>query len=272
MPKPDMVANYGTFPPDWSVGVLYAGREVCAASHSWEGVRDHYVLHLVLSGLGRAKWGRRSRTLSRGRLFLIRPGERIFYQADADEPWSYAWIGFAGVHAGSLTRLLPDDERAPCLETHNLHQAESYFNKIAQTLETARAHSSYRAAGLLLLLLAQLEEEREAASGRRTSAEDLVQEARAFIDQNFQREIDVADVISHIGVDRSHFSRVFRTHVGTSIQDYLIQTRMERARRLLQETSLPVRAVAASVGYRTYGSFSRRFHRYFGETAGSIRQ
>lgn len=272
MPKPDMVANYGTFPPDWSVGVLYAGREACLPSHSWEGVRDHFVLHIVLSGRGRAKWGRRTRQLSRGELFLIRPGERIFYQADSEDPWTYAWIGFAGVHADSLTRLLPDDDRAPCLTTHDLPQTESYFTKIARTLETPRAHNSYRAAGLLLLLLAQLEEERDAESGRRTSAEDLVQEACAFIDQNFQREIDVGDVIRHIGVDRSHFSRVFRHRVGKSIQDYLIETRMKRARRLLEETSLPVRAVAASVGYGTYGSFARRFCRYFGESAGAVRR
>ncbi|MFP4550576.1 MAG: AraC family ligand binding domain-containing protein, partial [Spirochaetales bacterium] len=199
MPEFDIVANYGTFPPDWSIGVLYSGREKCAPGHCWEGVRDHHVLHLILEGEGRAKWGRRTRRLSAGQLFLIRPGERIFYQADSAHPWSYAWIGFAGVHADSMTRLLPDDERAPCLSTQDVSGAEAYFVRIAQTLETSRAHSAYRAAGLLLLLLAQLEEEREAQAGRRTSASDLAQEARSFIDQNYQREIDVAAVTRHIG-------------------------------------------------------------------------
>lgn len=42
--------------------------------------------------------------MGRQEVFLIRPGERICYEADAHTPWAYAWIGFEGEGAERLLR------------------------------------------------------------------------------------------------------------------------------------------------------------------------
>ena len=69
------------------------------------GVRDHYILHYVLSGKGEYTCEGETYPVGRQEVFLIRPGERICYEADAHTPWAYAWIGFEGEGA--------ERERAP---------------------------------------------------------------------------------------------------------------------------------------------------------------
>ena len=68
------------------------------------GVRDHYILHYVLSGKGVYTCEGETYPVGRQEVFLIRPGERICYEADAHTPWAYAWIGFEGEGAERLLR------------------------------------------------------------------------------------------------------------------------------------------------------------------------
>ncbi|MFW5745881.1 MAG: helix-turn-helix transcriptional regulator, partial [Spirochaetota bacterium] len=149
------------------------------------------------------------------------------------------------------------------------------LDRMLGVLRERRTASGLEITGLLYELFALLARTRNASApnGRsvRTTAVDLVEEARRFVEQNYQREIEVADVIRHIGIDRSHFSRVFREVEGVSLQTYLITTRMERSMRLLAETDLAVQAVASSVGYRTYESFERRFRACFGSSPSQAR-
>lgn len=50
------------------------------------GVRDHYILHYVLSGKGVYTCEGETYPVGRQEVFLIRPGERICYEADAHTP------------------------------------------------------------------------------------------------------------------------------------------------------------------------------------------
>ncbi|MFW6262328.1 MAG: helix-turn-helix transcriptional regulator, partial [Spirochaetota bacterium] len=174
-----------------------------------------------------------------------------------------------------LVAPLGTSDRAPALRLPYSREVRGTLERMLSVLRRRDVANGLEITGLLYELFALLARAREASSTParpvRTTAVDLVEEARRFVQQNYQREIDVADVIRHIGIDRSHFSRVFREREGVSLRSYLISTRMERAMRLLAETDLAVRAVASSVGYRTYESFERRFRDYFGRSPSQAR-
>mgnify|MGYP006289186257 CR=1 FL=1 len=269
------VTYYGTCPPDWSAGVLHVGHEQCLPGHAWQGVRDHYLLHYVCDGRGEVRAGSRRLSLGPGDAFLFAPGDYLHYRADDEDPWYYIWVGFRGLHAHELVAPLGTSGRAPALRLSYSHEVRGTLERMLSVLRERDVGNGLEITGLLYELFALLARAREASSAParpvRTTAVDLVEEARRFVQQNYQREIDVGDVIRHIGIDRSHFSRVFRESEGVSLRSYLISTRMDRAMRLLAETDLAVRAVASSVGYRTYESFERRFRDYFGRSPSQAR-
>ena len=79
---------------------LHAGQEHCAPSHRFGPfARNEYLIHYCLSGEGvlEDKYG--THRIKAGELFVIRPGEITVYQAHAERPWHYVWIGFCGKRA-----------------------------------------------------------------------------------------------------------------------------------------------------------------------------
>jgi AraC-like DNA-binding protein len=65
---------------------------------------------------------------------------------------------------------------------------------------------------------------------------------------------------------------LFRTHLGESPHQYLIQKRMRVAGHALASGNLPVKAVASEVGYPNAESFCRAFRKFFGRSASAYRQ
>jgi transcriptional regulator GlxA family with amidase domain len=65
-------------------------------------------------------------------------------------------------------------------------------------------------------------------------------------------------------VSAGHLSRLFRERYGISFQKYVQNQRLEKAGRLLLETSLSVAEVARRVGYNDVSRFSQHFKRRLG--------
>lgn len=71
------------------------GVEACAPGHSFgPAVREYFLLHYVVRGKGIFRRGKREYTLQAGEIFVIRPGEVTYYEADMRAPWEYMWAGF----------------------------------------------------------------------------------------------------------------------------------------------------------------------------------
>ena len=79
------------------LSIFNCGHEYCQPGHTWgPGVRDHYLIHLVVAGKGVYQVNGASHTLQEGDLFLAKPNQLITYAADETDPWEYYWVGFNG--------------------------------------------------------------------------------------------------------------------------------------------------------------------------------
>ena len=62
------------------LSIFNCGLERCAPGQTWgPGIRDHYLIHLVLSGKGVFEVGGRTWEVSPGDLFFARPSQLIRY-------------------------------------------------------------------------------------------------------------------------------------------------------------------------------------------------
>ncbi len=99
------------------LSIFNCGLERCAPGQTWgPGIRDHYLIHLVVSGKGIFEVGGRTWEVAAGDLFFARPSQLIRYTADEQQPWEYSWVGFNGACAHKLAAQLPftdDCPRAP---------------------------------------------------------------------------------------------------------------------------------------------------------------
>lgn len=83
--------------------------------------------------------------------------------------------------------------------------------------------------------------------------------ALAYIREHVGAGVSASDVFRHVGFSRTLVERVFGTALGHSVQREVTAVRLEEARRLLRQTTKPVREVAALCGYASVEYFSRAF-------------
>jgi AraC-like DNA-binding protein len=102
------------------------------------------------------------------------------------------------------------------------------------------------------------------ASARRRAEAAL--EAAARIQDEPGRPWRVAELARAAGYSPDHFTRAFREALGRSPQDFVLRARIERARQLLQESSLPVGVIAEALGYASPYFFSRQMKQLTGRT------
>lgn len=75
-----------------------------------------------------------------------------------------------------------------------------------------------------------------------------------------------------VALSRAALARRFKERVGQTMFQYLTELRMQRARQLLQETSLPLYEVSNRVGYESEMAFAKTFKRITGTTPAKFRK
>jgi AraC-like DNA-binding protein len=88
--------------------------------------------------------------------------------------------------------------------------------------------------------------------------------ALAYIERNLQKPLTNKDICSQTGFSLTHFNRLFRQHAGMAPMSYLISQRVTWAKRLLTNTSLSIKQVAATIGYENQLYFSALFKKHAG--------
>jgi AraC family transcriptional regulator len=111
--------------------------------------------------------------------------------------------------------------------------------------------------------------ERRRERGRLSDA----QSARVleFLELRLAENIDLEDLALVAGTSRFHFLRLFRARFGVTPHRYLLQQRVEAARRMLQETLRPLADVAAATGFSSQSHLSTAMRQYLGASPGQLR-
>ena len=89
-------------------------------------------------------------------------------------------------------------------------------------------------------------------------------EIMAYMNQNLSKKFSLIDLSAEAYMSVSKFKYVFKTVVGQSFSEYMIQKRMEYACELLSYSNLYIAEIADLVGYKNSGSFSAHFKKYMG--------
>jgi AraC-like DNA-binding protein len=100
----------------------------------------------------------------------------------------------------------------------------------------------------------------------------LVKAAIAYLHQNYALPVTRREIAQAVGVSSNYLSRIFRQEVGLSAWDCLNRFRILKAKELLRNSSDPITAIAAQVGFDDSAYFSRIFRKLTGQSPQSYRK
>ena len=101
-------------------------------------------------------------------------------------------------------------------------------------------------------------------AGARVLAATSVQDYRAefacrYVLSHFRENINRDSMAEMVHLSPGYFSNLFRAEVRMSFSDYLIQVRIENAKRLLRRFDMSVEAISKECGFHSLAHFSRTF-------------
>lgn len=105
---------------------------------------------------------------------------------------------------------------------------------------------------------------------RKTTSHQIVKEILSLIDQEIDQEITLHTIADRMYINSSYLSRLFKQETGRAFSTYVLEQKMERAKRVLQE-GCKVYDAARMVGYRDVSYFTKVFRKYWGVNPGEFK-
>ena len=223
-------------------------------------MQPHYTVHFVLDGSGELKMAGAVHRISAGQIFIIPPNEAMMYCPMKDDIWRYIWFSVSGDKAGALFAGTGATRLSPVIAPENSEYIASLLTGIFLNGGFA---DDYRIVSVFYELL-------HCISKQPGSTTDAI---RSMIDSSANDpDFTIAKLCRDCGLSHPQLCRVFIKRYGVTAKRYLIDRRMEYAKRLLRTTDLNIDAVALSSGYSDQAHFMKEFRRIHGTTAGEYRK
>jgi len=105
-------------------------------------------------------------------------------------------------------------------------------------------------------------------------SEDVrVVKCRKYIDRYYNSsELSCDFLAERSGMSARHLRRLFVKMYGTGVQEYIMNVRIEMAKKLLRETVLPIETIISRVGYNSPRYFRKLFKAQLGCTMSEYRK
>ena len=101
---------------------------------------------------------------------------------------------------------------------------------------------------------------------------EKIHEAKNILLEQMDSPVTVIALAHQVGINDFKLKKGFKQIFGTTIFDYLLQARMQKAVELLTSTAISITEISFIVGYQTIGAFTNSFKKHFGYPPTSLRK
>ncbi|OPJ58138.1 AraC family transcriptional regulator [Clostridium oryzae] len=196
-------------------------------------------------------------------IVIYLPSEPQYYSYNLqDEPIVY-WVHFSGFNAFEL------------LKENNLTDSSIFnvgtnstisiiFDNIIKELQLTRTNYFQMCSLFIKELITMCGRYLAETNSGRYSRNKTMENAINYFNENFNKEINIKDYADKNSISCCWFIRSFKRYTGVTPAQYIINTRIEKAKSLLNTGSFTVSEVSNLVGYENPLYFSRIFKKNVG--------
>lgn len=160
-------------------------------------------------------------------------------------------------------------------DKHICHVAMSLLHELNESNVVGRLYADSLATGLAIQLVRRYSSLKDVHVGHGGMAPHKLRKAVALIDHHLCHEeegrVALRAVAKEVSMSYFHFSRAFKQSMGMTLTSYIAERRIERAKKMLEETELPIAEIALRSGFSSQSHFTTAFRRLAGATPKAFR-
>lgn len=233
-------------------------------TRSRERGRVDYQLICMVGGKGLFRFGGETIEVTGGQIVIYAPGQPQHYSYCAGDATEAYWIHFTGYAARDYM------QQFGLLSSHihtvgAVDEMVTLYKKIIRELSMNKPMSGQMAAAHLLELLALIGRKLQHTDDKRKGdPHSDIHRVMETMHEKYNQQLVIAELAKQCSLSLFRFIHKFKDVTGTNPVKYLTGIRISEAKKLLSESSLTVKEIAAIVGYENPLYFSRVFRNEVG--------
>lgn len=226
---------------------------------------EQFILIYCVEGKGEIRLNETVFAVPADHFFMIPAGVPHAYRADEKDPWSIYWIHFTGSKSAGWGRFAGQITAIERGKNARINDRTDLFSEIFRNLDRGFSIETLEYVNLCLPhLLASFTHLNRFRLIREPGEKDIVGQSINFMLDRLAEKLKLDEIAAEIGLSASHFSRLFLNRTGHSPIDYFIQLKIQRACRLLDNSSKTIAEIAREMGFDDQFYFSRTFRKVMG--------
>lgn len=231
---------------------------------------DSYLLYYTYEGHGKLTY--------QGKTYYLGPGDGFFI--DGKNPHHYQCIGdswvFCSIDLKGANMQMFYDQFALNKRSLFTEDFDSRFQTLLEELlgiyNIGTPYRDWQASCTINQLLTHILTISYNESSRTVSLPNNMQYLIRYIENNFTSALSL-DYLAHFsGISKSHLSREFKKYTGFAPNEYIIQLRLNEAKKILLGSQKPISKIAYDVGFHDINNFTNLFKKNTGVTPGAFRR
>ena len=236
--------------------VNFCGHYYCERGYK---IRRNYVNNLLLmlvdNGSMRLEYRGKHYTAKAGDIVLMDCTFPQYY--DTADYAEFYWMHISGLNAFELCEYLTNVHDGIVHRTPNNEKAADLLRLIVSQYANNQPVGDAEQSRLLYNILCYIMPSVQVYA--QADKDSPVQRVIQYIHAHLGEDLNLKQLAAQVYLSPSHLIRLFREETQHSPHEYIVLLRMDRAKYLLKTTSIPIKAIAFEVGYRSEASFSGAF-------------
>lgn len=233
---------------------------------------NQHVLIYCVKGRGWYRLGSRKYEVDENDFFILPAGVPHAYGASQNSPWTIYWVHFKGSLAGEYAKGLHTPTRINPAQNSRISDRTAMFEEIFYTLNAGYSLDNihyalslfHRYLGSLRYVSQFRNAKAKRGSNNAPDSRDITDRAVKYMTENIDKRLTLQQISDYCGYTPTHFSALFKRHIGHAPISYFNLLKIQSACNLLDTTTMRVAQIAAKLGFDDTFYFSRLFTKTMG--------